>query len=146
MATHRWYRPIVAATAVILVPAALAVAQGTPQIERKTAPYTSPVSGAEMFRTYCAVCHGPTGLGDGPAAVALKTPPANLAELASSNGGSFPVAHVEYVLQYGVPVPAHGTSDMPIWSEAFRQMGDASMVRLRIANLTRHLQTLQQAR
>jgi mono/diheme cytochrome c family protein len=143
MAAHGWYRPIVASAAMILLPAALAVAQGTPQVERKTAPYTSPASGEEMFRTYCTVCHGPEGQGDGPAAVALKKPPANLARLASSNGGSFPVAHVEQVLQYGVRVPAHGSSDMPIWGEAFRQMGDASMVRMRVANLVRHLQTLQ---
>src|SRR6516164_11583378 len=43
-------------------------------------------SGAEMFKQYCAVCHGPTGKGDGPAASALKQPPADLASLAKRHG------------------------------------------------------------
>jgi len=34
--------------------------------------------GARVFATYCAVCHGPEGKGDGPAAVALVPPPPDL--------------------------------------------------------------------
>ncbi len=33
--------------------------------------------GKNIFPMNCAVCHGPTGKEDGPAAVAMRTPPAN---------------------------------------------------------------------
>jgi mono/diheme cytochrome c family protein len=34
--------------------------------------------GKELYATYCAVCHGTTGKGDGPVAYWLTIPPANL--------------------------------------------------------------------
>lgn len=34
--------------------------------------------GAELFRTNCSVCHGETGVGDGPGSKGLNPPPANL--------------------------------------------------------------------
>jgi hypothetical protein len=42
---------------------------------------TSPTSGRQMFSSYCAPCHGVDGRGHGPAATALKTPPADLTGL-----------------------------------------------------------------
>lgn len=50
----------------------------------KTNPFGSEASekGAEIFRTYCASCHGERGLGDGPAAGSLNPKPRNLQELA----------------------------------------------------------------
>ncbi len=33
--------------------------------------------GKALYERYCQNCHGPTGRGDGPDAVALKVPPAN---------------------------------------------------------------------
>ena len=36
--------------------------------------------GAELYQTQCAACHGPTGRGDGPAAVGLTPPPADLTD------------------------------------------------------------------
>ncbi|MFV1859215.1 MAG: cytochrome c [Anaerolineales bacterium] len=38
----------------------------------------SVATGAELYAIYCAVCHGKTGEGDGPAASGLEKPPANL--------------------------------------------------------------------
>ena len=35
--------------------------------------------GLETYTTTCATCHGETGLGDGPAGLALNPPPADLA-------------------------------------------------------------------
>ena len=43
--------------------------------------------GAKVYQTYCASCHGNTGLGDGLAAKALKPPPRNLVEGAWEKGG-----------------------------------------------------------
>lgn len=41
----------------------------------------SATTGAEVFKTNCATCHGDSGHGDGPAGVALDPAPKNLAEL-----------------------------------------------------------------
>ncbi|GMR10815.1 MAG: hypothetical protein BMS9Abin28_1639 [Anaerolineae bacterium] len=38
----------------------------------------SVAAGAELYATYCAICHGVTGEGDGPAASGLEKAPANL--------------------------------------------------------------------
>ncbi len=45
-----------------------------------SAPRDTPGSdrGAQVFAAYCAVCHGPAGKGDGPAAAALAPPPSDL--------------------------------------------------------------------
>lgn len=54
-------------------------------------PMPEPVpTGAEDFATYCAVCHGDTGRGDGPMASTLGHRPADLTRLAARNGGTFP--------------------------------------------------------
>jgi mono/diheme cytochrome c family protein len=70
---------------------------------------TSLASGKEMFNTYCAVCHGKDARGNGPAAAALKVPPADLTMLAERHGGKFPADYVTTVLQNGVhEAKAHG--------------------------------------
>ena len=38
-------------------------------------------SGAQVFKDYCAACHGASGHGDGPSGAYLKPRPKNLAEL-----------------------------------------------------------------
>ncbi|MCB0415791.1 MAG: cytochrome c [Bdellovibrionales bacterium] len=43
--------------------------------------------GAGVFKTNCAVCHGNTGHGDGPAGAALKPPPRNFVEGKWTVGG-----------------------------------------------------------
>jgi copper transport protein len=40
---------------------------------------TSIAAGATLFQTHCTSCHGPEGLGNGPAAATLVPPPANMA-------------------------------------------------------------------
>jgi mono/diheme cytochrome c family protein len=46
------------------------------------------------FATYCAVCHGAQGMGDGPAAEGLAKKPADLTRLSARNGGEFPTTRV----------------------------------------------------
>ena len=104
----------------------------------------SPVAqGADMFRGYCAACHGAKGTGDGPAAVSLKTRPTDLTKLAANNKGQFPGQRVAMVLEFGVAVPAHGSTDMPTWGSTFRVMGDEATVKQRVTALTRYLETIQ---
>jgi mono/diheme cytochrome c family protein len=81
----------------------------------KDIPLTSSFSGAEMYKTWCASCHGPTGKGDGPAAAALKKPPADLTQLAKKNGGKFPTQRVRDYIDGTKEVASHGSRDMPVW-------------------------------
>ena len=80
---------------------------------------------------------------DGPAAPALKTRPADLTRLTANNKGQFPAQRVAMVLEFGVVVPAHGSTDMPTWGSTFRVMGDEASVRQRVTALTRYLETIQ---
>jgi mono/diheme cytochrome c family protein len=111
---------------------------------------TSPASGKQMFATYCAVCHGAKGVGDGPAALAMKvTSPADLTTLAKKNNGVFPADHIRAVLKFGVETPAHGSSDMPIWGNLMGTLSTGSpdtrmIVNQRINNLTNYLKEIQQ--
>ena len=106
---------------------------------------TAADSGDEMYKEYCADCHGQTGKGDGPAAAALKDPPPDLTLLAKKNGGKFPAHHVRSVIDMGVAEPAHGTKDMPIWGPLFRAISgqDSRVVNLRISSLTDYIKAMQ---
>ena len=53
-----------------LLPAVLLWA--TQKQGQTTSPMRNPLEGADIFRHYCASCHGVDGRGHGPASVALK--------------------------------------------------------------------------
>ena len=118
-----------------------------PKTKIATSPTTrsSPISGKQMYAGYCASCHGVNGRGDGPAAVALKSRPTDLTLLSKNNGGKFPSLHVTAVLQHGVTISAHGSSDMPVWGPLLGKMDKASpqTSQLRISNLSSYLETIQ---
>ena len=122
------------------------------QIKKTQVKATSPVSAAQMFKEYCAVCHGPSGKGDGPVATALKVPPPDLTTLAQRHDGKFPDDYVSNVLKNGVQNPAHGSGEMPVWGPIFDTMNrwkalcpgmDETPVTLRITNLTNYLKSVQ---
>lgn len=93
---------------------------------------------------YCAVCHGKDGKGGGPAAPALKKTPGDLTTLSQRNDGKFPGPAVAQSINGEQSVTAHGSKDMPVWGELFRQTGqNESEVHLRVANLTRYIEGLQ---
>jgi mono/diheme cytochrome c family protein len=106
---------------------------------------TSAASGQEMFASYCAVCHGADGKGNGPAASALKTAPADLTALSGKNGGKYPSMHISSVLRGDADLPAHGSKDMPVWGPLFRQLsqGHDAEVQQRIANLNQYIESIQ---
>ena len=112
---------------------------------KKVPAKTSPAnSGSEMFKQYCAACHGKTGKGDGPAASALKQVPADLTTLTQRHDGKFPDGYVANVLRNGAKAPAHGDAEMPVWGPVFSSMDQSdAVVNLRIANLTKYIKTLQ---
>jgi len=57
-------------------------------------PMPEPVpTGTEDFATYCAVCHGDCGKGDGALASTLDRRPADQTRLAARNYGVFPASN-----------------------------------------------------
>ncbi len=123
--------------------AGAALAQQRPSITYTQPAPISAANGPAMFRAYCAVCHGSDGRGGGPAAEALKKAPADLTQLSRRNGGIFPRTMVLNTIQGADVLVAHGSRDMPIWGVSFRVLGDDSMVKLRVANLTAFIESLQ---
>lgn len=121
-----------------------AIAQ-KPNVVTVPAPRTSAASGKEMYLAYCATCHGREGRGDGPVASALKMPPTDLTVLSERNHGRFPSVRVVNIINGSAGVPAHGSQEMPVWGPIFLAMGHQheSEARLRVANLTDYLKSLQ---
>ena len=131
-----------------LIIVALAVcAQDQPQKVIKHVPVkpTSAASGQEMYTSYCAVCHGKDGKGNGPAAEALKVPPTDLTMLSKKNGGKYPALKVTASIRREANTPAHGSAEMPVWGHLFRTMsgGHEGEVQQRVANLSNYIETLQ---
>jgi mono/diheme cytochrome c family protein len=133
----RTLRPVIASGAAILLlaSAAAAFAQGNAR--------SQPPTGAAMYQAYCAPCHGRKGVGDGPVASSLKSKPTDLTRLAKGSGGRFPAERLGMVLLYGVDVPAHGSTDMPLWGSMFRELGDEKSAQQRVTALSRYVETLQ---
>ena len=125
---------------------ALALACGTagaqPKIE-KGAIKPVPASDAQkMFDTYCAVCHGKEGKGNGPAAQSLKKAPADLTKISERNAGSFPEVRVKRYIEGLDEVAAHGTRDMPMWGGLFSSL-DRDTTQIRIQGLSDYLKGIQ---
>ncbi len=71
--------------------------------------------GERLFGAYCAACHGADAHGEGPAAAALATPPADLTWIAARRGGRFDAAEVAAYIDGRNELVAHGRGDMPVW-------------------------------
>jgi mono/diheme cytochrome c family protein len=93
-------RKFVVMVAVLVASAVLVMAQGqTPVVKYVPIKPTNAASGQDMFKNYCAVCHGESGKGDGPAASAMKVSPVDLTTLAQKNGGKYPALHISSVVR-----------------------------------------------
>lgn len=119
---------------------------GTNDTPRQRAPrvLSDSLAGVDSFELYCAPCHGSDARGNGPVALALKTAPPDLTQLARRNGGAFPADRVRaYVTGTGRTLPAHGPAEMPIWGPTFRAFETDVRVQERIKNLVQYLSTVQ---
>ncbi len=105
----------------------------------------SPVEGKQMYKNYCAPCHGIDGKGNGPVAGALKASPTDLTLLSRNNNGKFPDTHIVSVMEFGSNLPAHGSAEMPVWGPIFGKMNQMNAMdkQLRISNLSRYIKSLQ---
>jgi len=123
-----------------LIPGAAAQA---PAAKDKPIPVTFSLTGAEMYNTWCATCHGTSGKGDGPTAAELKTRPADLTLLRKKNGGKFPTEKVRDYIDGTAVAPAHGSREMPVWGTFFLQIGDDKAALYRIVTLANYVESMQ---
>lgn len=131
-------------SSVCLVPILTFAADSSVVIKQVPVTATSPASGPEMFKEYCATCHGVDAKGHGPAVPALKVPPPDLTLLSHNNQGKFPDRHVYSTIRGDVNVEVHGSKEMPVWGNVFRDMGTDAQSAERLANLCRYIKSLQQ--
>ena len=66
------------------------------------------------FRTYCAACHGVSGIGDGTVAEFMTITAADLTRLSRRNAGIFPRQKIIEVIDGRAEVRVHGLRDMPV--------------------------------
>jgi len=143
----RWLHSI-GATAALGAAVAMAAATASGQ-QLPSPPAQSKYVGSDLFKTYCAVCHGKSARGDGPLAASLKRPPPDLTQFAARNGGVFPSAMVAQIIDGRRPVNGHGGADMPVWGDAFAASRTGSSeedVQARIKALVEHLEWIQERR
>jgi mono/diheme cytochrome c family protein len=128
---------------IVLVAITLTLAQTT--IKKTPARYTNPASGQDMFKAYCASCHGLDGKGNGPAASAMKQPVPDLTQLSKKNAGKFPSDHIASVISGDTNSHSHGSADMPVWGPVFMgvSQGHEGQVQLRIHNLGDYIASIQ---
>ena len=119
------------------------------------------IEGKDLYRAYCAQCHGETGKGDGVRAPTLKTTVPDLTTIAVRNGGKFNRTGVQRFIEDDRPgrilkkgptgnpvlINENGVADeMPVWGIVFRYMWPDSPVQIRTGNLARYLEKIQEKR
>ena len=109
-------------------------------------PLIQSIKGPDLFRSYCSSCHGMDAKGGGPMTPSLKVMPSDLTKISARNGGMFPMARVERIISgEEQPATGHGSSAMPVWGPIFSQVTtDVDLGRVRINNLARYLNSIQQ--
>lgn len=119
---------------------------GLYQDDKVQLPPTYVPSGKQMYKEYCASCHGVDGKGRGPTTPFFRKPAPNLTRLSTKYAGKFPVEYVAAVLRFGPGLAAHGSSDMPVWGPLFQYLDqyNEAAVRQRIKNLCDYLESIQE--
>jgi mono/diheme cytochrome c family protein len=98
--------------------------------------------GKNMFRQYCATCHGLDGKGHGPTADSLKKAPADLTVLQEA-GKKFPGERVVHAIEGTGEGGPHGTREMPVWGQVFRYTKNTPPPQLAIQRLVDYIQEIQ---
>jgi mono/diheme cytochrome c family protein len=115
----------------------------TAQTRKAAAIHT--LDAATIFHDYCASCHGADGKGNGPVAPALKSKVPDLTVLAKNSGEHFPRERVKKIIEGTENLNSHGSREMPVWGPVFHEIeGDQDLGNVRMDNLLRYLESLQQ--
>lgn len=106
-------------------------------------------AGLPAYTQYCGTCHGPDGKGDGPEAAKLRSRPTDLTQLRKMYKGDFPVWRLYAMIDGREEVRGHGSREMPIWGNEFKQQAGRSHVaeaqtRGRIFELIYYIDSLQE--
>ena len=104
------------------------------------------------YEIACMPCHGVEGRGDGPRAKTLRAPPADLTQITKSNHGKFPLNKVAEMIDGRAMVAAHGSREMPVWGDRYRNAAEAGesptkveqRARAQINALVRYLEIIQE--
>jgi len=102
------------------------------------------VEGPDLFRAYCASCHGKDGKGSGPVAPTLKATVPDLTLISKKNGGTFPVERMRRIIIGEGMIATHGSREMPVWGPIFHQVeADVDRGNVRLENLVKYLESIQ---
>ena len=102
------------------------------------------LKGPDIYRAYCASCHGLTGKGDGPVAPALTAKMPDLTAISQRSGGVFPANRVRKIISGDELILGHGSREMPIWGPIFHQVEeDRDYGEIRLQNITEYLKSIQ---
>ena len=108
------------------------------------------IAGHRFFVRYCASCHGTDGLGNGPVAKSLSTPPANLRKLGDKYGMPLPTHRIAELIDGRNTAGAHGTREMPVWGQHLYELGQGDMgetgIGEVIAKIVAYLNSIQDRR
>ena len=156
------FRRAVTVAAMLAAAAAAPVLAQTvpaPPSGTQTSPGT-PTRGVEFgryeYETYCAVCHGMDGKGNGPFTMLLNKRIPDLSLLSKNNGGVFPFSRAYDVVIGAADVGAHGSREMPIWGDvftgraqsvygpAYRDATGEAYVKARVLALVEYISRLQE--
>jgi len=109
----------------------------------------SSYQGAELFKRFCASCHGEKGRGDGPVAPFFKLLPPDLTGIAKRHGGEFPTEQVRKIIDGREMHAPHGAREMPVWGLEFyfanpNEAQRAKEADLLVNKLVEYLRSLQE--
>ena len=122
-------------------------AQATQESDQKFQQLIRSLEGPDLFRAYCATCHGLDAKGRGPAAPSLRTRVPDLTILARNNGGQFPSTRVRSTIVGDDVRASHGSREMPIWGPIFHEIeADVDWGNVRLENLVEYLESIQLSR
>lgn len=107
-------------------------------------------AGKSEYMIACAVCHGESGMGNGPFAELMNIDVPGLTGLAKANDGVFPFLDVFQVVDGRTGVRGHG-GPMPIWGNRFKRAaedrgpyGSEMEIRGRVAALVEYIESIQE--
>ena len=139
------YRAGLALSALLFAEGVCAAQGSHSKVKAKPAPLIDSIKGPDLYKAYCASCHGASAKGDGAMTASLKVKPSDLTRIAARNGGTFPLMRIESIISGETLPPAgHGSSQMPVWGPIFSHVErDQDLGRVRIDNLARYLRDIQ---
>ncbi len=138
------HRTVLLAALLFAVCAAGARGNAAQDQDKDQLPANYTPTGSQIFKQYCAACHGADAKGHGPVGRVLRKPAPDLTTLAKRHGGKFPAAYVTGMLGFAPGVSSHGSGDMPTWGALFEYYYDKKSAQQRIQNVSDYLESLQE--